>query len=62
MTTATTAAATVPPKLKACDRCAAIKQVCDRVDDSGGRACSRCTREYYFILFYLFIVLFRLSG
>ncbi|CCX11665.1 Similar to Transcriptional activator protein UGA3; acc. no. P26370 [Pyronema omphalodes CBS 100304] len=30
-----------PPKLRACDRCASIKQVCDR---EGKDSCSRCTR------------------
>jgi hypothetical protein len=31
------------PKLRACDRCAAIKQVCDR---EARESCSRCTREF----------------
>ncbi|KAF8531205.1 fungal-specific transcription factor domain-containing protein [Trichophaea hybrida] len=34
---------TTTPKLRACDRCAAIKQVCDR-EEKEGDSCSRCTR------------------
>lgn len=34
--------ASTTPKLRACDRCASIKQVCDR---DGKASCSRCTRK-----------------